>query len=477
MTMAELAEGQMNVAALKRVDPYVKEILATATHVALYTFSAEDNEWEKTDVEGALFVYRRSGEPFNSILIMNRLNTKNLIEPVTVGLEIQLKEPFLLYRNFKGQIFGVWFYDKDECVRISSILNKLTAECSLLKKLPNDMVQVACRAEYKGKPNMDILSLLSKAKEDYNSQKQSETEMPKLDVESIQQMPQGVVDFFVKAGRPNGSTQLSTDKVSDVFLSRQAQKNGHAIVGVDITKEVGRGENLKPLLQRLMSNPVHSLEHIEKQQRSVTPQFESSTTTKRLKGKTVNTDLHKHSGNINKCNFFSEEGGVKSKSACKVGGSSHTTAVSRPTPSHQIDAHARQELAEVEDNMGFLRIASPSIMCEPPLIGSIVADCGDGTADQRSLSAPLCGSWETPQTPALMPPTMFTSTPSQACVVPLSQSTLLQRDDVPHSDIRPEPLTKKQLLQATMYLLKHDPDFVNKLHEAYVKSFSEMVSS
>lgn len=57
------------------------------------------------------------------------------------------------------------------------------------------------------------------------------------------------------------------------------------------------------------------------------------------------------------------------------------------------------------------------------------------------------------QKPALMPPTMFTTT----------------------SDCRPapEPLTRNQLLQAFNYLLKHDTDFVNKLHEAYVKSFSE----
>lgn len=33
-----------------------------------------------------------------------------------------------------------------------------------------------------------------------------------------------------------------------------------------------------------------------------------------------------------------------------------------------------------------------------------------------------------------------------------------------------EPLTKNQLLQAFEYLLKNDPDFMVKIHEAYVKS-------
>jgi len=35
---------------------------------------------------------------------------------------------------------------------------------------------------------------------------------------------------------------------------------------------------------------------------------------------------------------------------------------------------------------------------------------------------------------------------------------------------RLEPLTKNQLLQAFEYLLKNDPDFMVKIHEAYVKS-------
>lgn len=54
-----------------------------------------------------------------------------------------------------------------------------------------------------------------------------------------------------------------------------------------------------------------------------------------------------------------------------------------------------------------------------------------------------------------MPPTMFTTT---------SGNELQQN---------PEPLTRNQLLQAFNYLLKHDAEFVNKLHEGYVKSFSE----
>lgn len=62
--------------------------------------------------------------------------------------------------------------------------------------------------------------------------------------------------------------------------------------------------------------------------------------------------------------------------------------------------------------------------------------------------------------PALIPPVMFAaSSPSSE---PLNRPL--------------EPLTRNQLLQAFNYLLKSDPDFINKLHEAYVKSFGEILS-
>lgn len=44
------------------------------------------------------------------------------------------------------------------------------------------------------------------------------------------------------------------------------------------------------------------------------------------------------------------------------------------------------------------------------------------------------------------------------------------------SNIRPEPLTQNQLIQALNYLLENDPDFIRKIHEAYIKSFNKIIS-
>ncbi|KAJ6646615.1 mRNA-decapping enzyme 1A [Pseudolycoriella hygida] len=101
--MSDQRELRMNIVAIKRVDPYAKNIVDSSAHVAFYTFNKEEEEWEKTDVEGAFFIYSRTAEPYHSVFINNRLNTKSLVEPITAQIELQIEAPFMLYRNERSQ--------------------------------------------------------------------------------------------------------------------------------------------------------------------------------------------------------------------------------------------------------------------------------------------------------------------------------------------------------------------------------------
>lgn len=65
-------EDRMNLAALKRHDPYVSRILDSASQVALYLFSEAEDAWAKSDVEGTLFAYERSAAPYYGFTISNR---------------------------------------------------------------------------------------------------------------------------------------------------------------------------------------------------------------------------------------------------------------------------------------------------------------------------------------------------------------------------------------------------------------------
>ncbi|KAM4039080.1 mRNA-decapping enzyme 1B isoform 2-T2 [Anomaloglossus baeobatrachus] len=163
----------ISLAALRRQDPYIQCIVDVASQVALYTFSHKANEWEKTEVEGTLFVYTRSASPKHGFTIMNRLSMENRTEPITKDLEFQLQDPFLLYRNARFLIYGIWFYSKDECQRIAELMKNFTQQEQLKAQQSANVGGSPMPLQSEGK-EVDILQMLNKAKDEYT--KPSETQ-------------------------------------------------------------------------------------------------------------------------------------------------------------------------------------------------------------------------------------------------------------------------------------------------------------
>ncbi|CAL1569038.1 unnamed protein product [Knipowitschia caucasica] len=165
-----VAKGlDISLAALKRQDPYINDIVDVASQVALYTYNNRANEWEKTEVEGTLFIYTRLASPRHGFTIMNRLSMENLTEPITKDLDFQLQDPFLLYRNARLMIHGIWFYDKEDCQRIAQRMKFLTQ----LELVPGQSHEADVAPEgSQGKP-VDIIQMLSKARNEYDKENSS----------------------------------------------------------------------------------------------------------------------------------------------------------------------------------------------------------------------------------------------------------------------------------------------------------------
>ncbi|XP_019360558.1 PREDICTED: mRNA-decapping enzyme 1A isoform X1 [Gavialis gangeticus] len=162
------AGQEMSLAALKQHDPYITSIADVTGQVALYSFSHKANEWEKTDIEGTLFVYRRSASPYHGFTIVNRLNMHNLVEPVNKDLEFQLHEPFLLYRNASLSIYSIWFYDKNDCHRIAKLMAKVVEqEAQRSQQVAHDRRSPSRTNGCSENRPIDILEMLSKAKVEY----------------------------------------------------------------------------------------------------------------------------------------------------------------------------------------------------------------------------------------------------------------------------------------------------------------------
>ncbi|XP_013963777.1 mRNA-decapping enzyme 1B isoform X2 [Canis lupus baileyi] len=172
--MAAVAAGglvgkgrDISLAALQRHDPYINRIVDVASQVALYTFGHRANEWEKTDVEGTLFVYTRSASPKHGFTIMNRLSMENRTEPITKDLDFQLQDPFLLYRNARLSIYGIWFYDKEECQRIAELMKNLTQYEQLKAHQGTGAGNSPMILNSGEGKEVDILRMLTKAKDEY----------------------------------------------------------------------------------------------------------------------------------------------------------------------------------------------------------------------------------------------------------------------------------------------------------------------
>ncbi|RWS05640.1 mRNA-decapping enzyme 1A-like protein [Dinothrombium tinctorium] len=127
MNSLDDSESDINLRTLKRVDGSIVAIEGSATQVAVYKFSSSINEWERKEIEGSLFVVKRSTIPSYSLVVINRLNTTNMIEAINEKLDLKLEPPYLLYKNDKSHIYCIWFYDRSECTLIGERIQNLVS--------------------------------------------------------------------------------------------------------------------------------------------------------------------------------------------------------------------------------------------------------------------------------------------------------------------------------------------------------------
>ncbi|KAH8402181.1 hypothetical protein KR009_010393 [Drosophila setifemur] len=248
--MADESITRMNLSAIKKIDPYAKEIVDSSSHVAFYTFNSEQNEWEKTDVEGAFFIYLRNAEPYHSIFINNRLNTTSFVEPITGSLELQSQPPFLLYRNERSRIRGFWFYNSEECDRINSLVNGLLKTKDSNGQAP----RVAPTGLTNPKPdNASIFNMLSKAQKEYNAQLTGGSQ-PKTPSENV--TPGNVLKFFESAKQATVESlfhRVQPLSVDELEKQQRANTPGEDIIPSAADSRLSPFQKVQPLSNQPLS--------------------------------------------------------------------------------------------------------------------------------------------------------------------------------------------------------------------------------
>lgn len=166
------------------------------------------------------------------------------MEPITGQIDLQSQPPFLLYRNERSKIRGFWFYNRNECDRIGDLLKRLIKDCQktnavIPKTDAGDAKIRSLMQQLKNtNNNINILSMLSKAQDDFN----------KGSVGSPKQKDNTIASH----------SGIDNPSVMSFFAA--------------IPNEVSS-------MQHLKSNgapPVHTVDEIEKKQRGNTPSNEVS---------------------------------------------------------------------------------------------------------------------------------------------------------------------------------------------------------
>lgn len=112
---------ELNLSVLQRYLPSTDSILLIAPYAALYTFLPSTEEWEKSPIQGTLFVVSLKSSHVGleryAIIILNRLGLKNFIMELQPGADVDLEDEIVIVRGGEegdGPIRGFWIYEEGE---------------------------------------------------------------------------------------------------------------------------------------------------------------------------------------------------------------------------------------------------------------------------------------------------------------------------------------------------------------------------
>ena len=154
MSAADLRRTS-NLRVLQRLDTQIVDLAISSTHVVLYQFSPQSSTWNKTDIEGPLFIVKRSCNPRFKLIVMNRNSQENLEVGVNGTMEMQLREPYLIFRDNSSNttanntsttttttaaggdetIRGLWFHNDNERKSVHTYLENVVKSLSKIEEM------------------------------------------------------------------------------------------------------------------------------------------------------------------------------------------------------------------------------------------------------------------------------------------------------------------------------------------------------
>lgn len=129
---------ELNLLVLRRYVPETERIISIAPFAVVYLFSSETRQWEKSGVEGTLFVCQLSGShyPRYNVVILNRKSLDNFITELVSGEDIEITEQYVILQVIGDEgtpnIYGLWIFSEGDSVpSVREVVANAIQECAV----------------------------------------------------------------------------------------------------------------------------------------------------------------------------------------------------------------------------------------------------------------------------------------------------------------------------------------------------------
>ncbi|KAK3715461.1 hypothetical protein LTR37_007189 [Vermiconidia calcicola] len=129
---------ELNLLVLRRYVPDIERIISIAPFAVVYLFSPETQQWEKSGVEGTLFVCQLGGSQHwrYNVVILNRKSMDNFITELVSGEDIEITEQYVILQvlgeDGTPNIYGLWiFSDEEDKPSTREVVANAIQECAV----------------------------------------------------------------------------------------------------------------------------------------------------------------------------------------------------------------------------------------------------------------------------------------------------------------------------------------------------------
>lgn len=135
---------------LRRYEPDVLSIISTAPYAVLYVFVQEDQTWEKSGIEGTLFVTActpdaQGAERFR-VIVLNRRGLDNFSSELSSPEDVDVTEEYIIikgdvseaehdpdYNDEGPQIYGLWIFSEpppSSTAQMRDFIGQIIVQCA-----------------------------------------------------------------------------------------------------------------------------------------------------------------------------------------------------------------------------------------------------------------------------------------------------------------------------------------------------------